>query len=65
MPWQTTNSEGAHYKSQNSVNTVDAPDSSVHQTSVTFSDSDDNEFVFTGEGTITTSPKKQPTARSQ
>ena len=49
-------------KSENSVNTVDAPDSSVHQKSVSFSDSDDNEFVFTVEGT-TTSPKKQPIAK--
>ena len=39
-PRQTTNSEGAHYKSRNSVNTVDAPDSSVHQTSISFNDSD-------------------------
>ena len=40
-----------------------APDSSVHQTSVPFSDSDDDEFVFTVEGTTTTSPKKQPIAK--
>ena len=53
-PRQTTNSEGTRYKSRVPVNTVDAPDSSV-QTSVSFSDSDDNEFVFTVEGTTTTS----------
>ena len=40
-----------------------APDSSVHQTSVPFSDSDEDEFVFTVEGTTTTSPKKQPIAK--
>ena len=42
---------------------MDAPASSVHQTSVSFSDSDDDEFVFTVEGTTTTSPKKQPLAK--
>lgn len=63
MPRQTTSSKGARYKSRNSVNTVDAPDSSVHQTSVSFSDSDDDEFVFTVEGTTTTSPKQQPIAK--
>ena len=62
-PRQTTNSEGARYKSRNSVNTVDAPDSSVHQTSISFSDSDDDEFVFTVEGTTTPSHKKQPIAK--
>ena len=63
-PRQTTSSEGARYKSRNSVNTVDAPDSSVHQTGVSFSDSDDDEFVFTvGGTTTTTSPKKQPIAK--
>ena len=60
LPRQTTSSDGARYKSRNSVNTVDAPNSSGHQTSVSFSDSDDDEFVFTVEGTTTTSPKKQP-----
>ena len=44
-------------------NTVDAPDSSAHETSVSFSDSDDQEFVFTVEGTTTTSPRKQPMAK--
>ena len=42
---------------------MDAPDSSVHRTSVSFSDSDDDEFVFTVEGTTTTSPKQQPIAK--
>lgn len=42
---------------------MDAPDSSVHQTSVSFSDSDDDEFVLTVEGTTTPSPKEQPIAK--
>ena len=63
MPLQTTSSEGARHKSRNSVNTVDVPESSIHQPIVSFSDSDDDEFVFTVEGTTTTSPKKQPIAK--
>lgn len=63
MPRQTTSSEHARYKSRNYVNTVDAPDSSVHQTSVLFSDSDEGEFVFTIEGTTATSPKTQSIAK--
>ena len=38
---------------------------SAHETSasVSFSDSDDQEFVFTVEGITTTSPRKQPMAK--